>query len=96
MSPWGSAPNILQIKLKIKSGFEQGIVVHAFTPRTEATEAGGSLWIWGWSIKCIPRQPGLLRRETLSQKTKQNNKKQKNKNKNKNKKKQKKGGMKLT
>lgn len=43
MSPWGSAPNILQIKLKIKSGFEQGIVVHAFTPRTEATEAGGSL-----------------------------------------------------
>ena len=48
-------------------------VVHAFNPSTQEAEAGGSLSLRPiWSTE-QPGQPGLLR-ETLSQKTKKQNK----------------------
>jgi hypothetical protein len=48
-----------------------GMVVHAFNSSTREAEAGGFLSSRpAWSTKWAPGQPGLYR-ETLSQKTKQ-------------------------
>jgi hypothetical protein len=55
-------------------GEQPGMVVHAFNPSTWKAEAGRSLSSRpAWSTKWVPGQPELYR-ETLSQKTKKQNK----------------------
>jgi hypothetical protein len=56
----------------------RAVVVHAFDPSTWVAEAGGFLSSRpAWSTELVPGQPGL-HRETLSRKTKRNEKKKKN------------------
>jgi hypothetical protein len=66
----------------IKNQWGQAVVAHAFNPNTWEAEAGGFLSSRpAWSTEWVPGQPGL-HRETLSQKTKKQNKtKTKNKKK---------------
>jgi len=46
----------------------QAVVVHAFNVSTEEADAGGSLGVQGQPVKQVSEQPGLLHRDTLSQK----------------------------
>jgi hypothetical protein len=51
--------------------------MHSFNPSTQEAEAGWSLWVRGQPG--LQSEPGLLRREILSQKAKQNKIQQKQK-----------------
>ena len=54
------------------------MVAHTFNPSTREAEIGGSLSSKSaWSTERIPGQPGLLHRETLSQKKSKKRKKRK-------------------
>lgn len=76
MPNWGTiASMVLQI-----SRYQEvpAVVVQAFNPSAQETEAGGALRLRpAWATEKNPAQPGL-HRETLSQKTKPPQQKQQN------------------